>query len=177
MKKIWLLAIGLIVLSASCYHENQPEVMPPEDLLSRDEMVEVLTDVYIVEGTLYYHRMKKELNEEISSRYYNQIFEEHHISHRILKDNLRYYNSKPEDMEDIIEDVLSNLSKFQAEILAMEDTTADTIPVSLNDSMQIYFIPSLLYQTEWSFASLIDSLLLMPIDSLSFGASDSLNSN
>ena len=176
MKKLLLLITALLHLFASCYHENQPQIAPPENLLSKTEMVNILTDIYVAEGALAYHRMNKELTEDMSTNYYKKVFDEHHISHRILKDNLRYYNSTPEVMEEILEDVLSNLSKLQADIMAMKDEVNDTISSVLFDTLPDNYIPSLFYQDSWSFASLIDSLLIMPIDNDSTIMKDSVYS-
>lgn len=166
MNKALILFVASTLLFFSCYHENHPQVEVPDNLLSKQKMVDVLTDIYLAEGAFMYHRSNKNLNQELSTVYYNQIFEVHHINHRILKDNFGYYNSDPEVMEEILEDVLSNLSKLQAEVSAMEDPLNDTIPLKLNDTFPGNFPPSVYYQKDWSFASLIDSLLLMPVDSV-----------
>lgn len=166
MNKLLFLIVALSLVIFSCYHENHPQVVAPDNVLTKKQMVDILTDIYMAEGAIFYHRANKRNNQDISASYYNQIFEEYHITHRILKDNLRYYNSDTEVMEDILEDVLTNLSKLQAEIMAMEDPLNDTIPQNLIDNLTHNFPPSILYQEGWSFASLIDSLLLMPVDTL-----------
>ncbi len=166
INKVLILFVTSTLLFFSCYHENHPQVEVPENLLSKKQMVDILTDIYLAEGAIIYHRMNKTFAEEKSASYFKLIFDEHQITHRILKDNLGYYNSDPEIMEEILEDVLSNLSKLQAEVSAMEDPLNDTIPQKLNDTFPGNFPPSVYYQKDWSFASLIDSLLLMPVDSV-----------
>lgn len=164
--KLIFLASAIAFLLFSCYHENHPEVETPEQLISRDDMVNILTDIYVTEGILAYQRMNKTLTEEISAHYYKVVFEEHQINHLILKENLRYYNSKPEVMEEILEEVLANLSRLQAEIMAMPEKIHDTIGGNLYDTIPDNYIPSIFYREAWSYASLIDSLLLMPFDSI-----------
>ena len=127
-----------ILLVTSCYHENKPQVNIPDTILSKEEMVSILTDIYVAEGAMAYHKTKKELTPEMSTRYYKQIFKKHNINHRILKDNLRYYNSTPEIMEDIMEDVLANLSLLQSEVMAIE-TINDTVFDAETDSMWNYW--------------------------------------
>ena len=174
VNKFLILFIVMMLVSASCYHENHPQVEIPEHQLSKKQMVDILTDVYLAEGAITYHRMNKTLTEEKSASYFKLIFDEHHITHRILKDNLRYYNATPEEMEKIMEDVLANLSKLQAEVMAMKDPVNDTIPWQINDTLPSQYTPSLLYQEVWSYASLIDSLLFQPVDLDSFVNNDSL---
>jgi hypothetical protein len=120
--------------------------------------------------------MNKTLTDEMSTRYYQMIFDEYHITHRILKDNLRYYNASPEKMEKIMEDVLANLSKLQAEVMAMKDPVNDTLSGEISDTLTSQYTPSLLYQEVWSYASLIDSLLFAPVDLDAIIQEDSLHS-
>ena len=126
-----------IFFITSCYHENKPQVNIPDTILSKGEMVSILTDIYIAEGTIAYHKTKKELTPEMSTRYYKQFFKKHNINHRILKDNLRYYNSTPEIMEDIMEDVLAKLSILQSEVMAIA-TINDTVINAQADSIGYY---------------------------------------
>jgi hypothetical protein len=161
----------------SCYHENHPELEAPEHLISKDDMVNVLTDIYVTEGILAYQRMNKNLTSEMSANYYQIVFKEHQINHHILKENLRYYNSNPEVMEEILEEVLANLSKMQAEIMAMPDKVHGSISGSFYDTLPENYIPSIFYRERWSYASLIDTLLLMPMDSIPEMESDSLLKN
>ena len=136
MTRLFLIVFTILFV-ASCYHENKPQVDIPETILSKEEMVSILTDIYVAEGTIAYHKTKKELTQEMSTRYYKQIFQEHNINHRILKDNLRYYNATPEIMEDIMEDVLANLSILQSEVMAIA-TISDTITDAEADSTWNY---------------------------------------
>ena len=172
--KLIFLASAIAFLLFSCYHENHPEVEAPDHFIPRDDMVNILTDIYVTEGILAYQRMNKNLTEEISAHYYKVVFEEHQINHLILKENLRYYNSKPEVMEEILEDVLANLSRLQAKIAAMPEKVHDSISGSIYDTIPENYIPSIFYRERWSYASLIDTLLMMPMDSIPEMRSDSL---
>lgn len=174
MNKLLLLTVPFFLLLTSCYQENKVETAVPEHLLPKKEMVDVLTDIHITEAVISYHRMNKTLTEEMSARYYNMIFDKYHITHRILKENLRYYNTTPEEMEKIMEDVLTNLSKLQAEVMAMKDPVSDTVSGYTHDTLSSHYTPSLLYQEAWSYASLIDSLLLKPVNLDSIMKGDSL---
>ncbi len=132
MRHTIILFISLIILS-SCYHENIPVVTPPEILLSKEEMINILTDVYIAEGTIAYQKALKTLPEGADATYYEQIFEKYKISHRTLKENLSYYNSNPKNMELLLEEVLARLSRLQAEI-ETAPLPADTISSPAIDS-------------------------------------------
>ena len=178
MRFTYPLLISLVawLLATSCYRENQPKVDRPEQLLSEKEMIAVLTDIYVAESAISYHRMNKTLTDEISTRYYQQVFDNYQITHRILKENLRYYNATPEEMENIMEEVLANLSKLQSEVMAMEGAVNDSVQGLLQDTLSSPFTPSLMYKEQWSFASLIDSLLSVPDNAFSDTPNDSIDS-
>ena len=136
MTKLFVV-VSTILFITSCYHENKPLVNIPDTILPKGEMVNILTDIYVAEGTIAYRKTKKEFTQEMSTRYYKQIFKKHNINHRILKDNLRYYNSTPEIMEDIMEEVLANLSRLQSEVMAIE-TINDTVSDAKADFLWNY---------------------------------------
>jgi len=136
MRNIIIFFSSLIILS-SCYQENVPVVTPPEILLSKEEMISILTDVYIAEGAIAYQKSQKTLPEGADITYYEQIFEKHKINHRILKENLSYYNSNPKNMELLLEEVLARLSRLQSEI-ETAPLPADTIDsLAIDSAFQI----------------------------------------
>ena len=137
MTRLFLIVFTIFFVT-SCYHENKPQINIPDTLLSKGEKVSILTDIYVAEGAIAYYKTKKELTQEMSTRYYKQIFQEHNINHRILKDNLRYYNSTPEIMEDIMEDVLARLSILQSEVMAIASIN-DTVTNAEADSVWNFF--------------------------------------
>jgi hypothetical protein len=109
----------ILITITACYHVNESETAAPDPLIPKEEMVHILTDLYLTKGSLAYHRLEnkdKDFIKEISPVYYKQLFDKYHIDHRILKENLNYYNSDPKNMESILEKVLENLSRLQSEV-------------------------------------------------------------
>ncbi len=92
-------------------------------------MIAVMTDVQIVEGALTYKRTKTKSIKNYKEPYYNQIFIEYNITANDLKQNLNYYNSDPELMEKIIDQVLENLNQTQGQLekKIAEEKIADSI--------------------------------------------------
>ncbi len=88
-----------------------------------------MTDVQIVEGALTYKRTKTKNIKNYKEPYYNQIFIEYNITANDLKQNLNYYNSDPELMEKIIDQVLENLNQTQGQLekKIAEEKIADSI--------------------------------------------------
>ncbi len=123
--KHFLLLLFISVIGFGCYHENVsiPEV--PEVLLSYDQMVAVMTDIHLTEGVLNYHRINRMEYKDYKSAYYSKVLQQHGINAVQLRENIDYYNSTPKVMEDIYEEVLSNLVKIETD-LKIEQQQADT---------------------------------------------------
>ncbi len=88
-----------------------------------------MTDVQLVEGTLSYNRIKRKGNNNFKEDYYNQVFLEHNITAKDLRENLNYYNLQPELMQKIIEKVLENLNQTQGQLekKIAEEKIADSL--------------------------------------------------
>lgn len=127
MRKFLRLVI-ISLLFSSCYHENKPEVVVPERLLSEEEMVLIMTDLQLAEGVITYNRLQKlSRNSKFKDSVYNLVLTNYKISLDELISNFDYYNSDPQKMELLYEKVLSNLSKLQSEVelAAKKDTIPD----------------------------------------------------
>jgi mannose/fructose/N-acetylgalactosamine-specific phosphotransferase system component IID len=118
---------------------NKPDTTPPDPLIPKEEMINILTDIYLTEGAIAYHRLQnkdKKFLEEISPVYYKEIFDKYDIDHKILKENLNYYNSDPKTMESILEKVLENLSRLQSEVETNGPVT-DTLSITEVDTAKM----------------------------------------
>jgi uncharacterized protein DUF4296 len=130
--------IGVMVCLTSCYNVNESVVVVPEKLFSKSKMVEVLTDVQLVEAGLSINE-NRSYEMELKPKYYKLVLETHNISLKELKDNINYYQSNPKVMEEIYESVLANLSKLQSEVLIeVEDfeNSEDSIAL-IKDSLDL----------------------------------------
>jgi len=127
MIKLLIVFAPLFMLS-SCYNVNQDKPVEPGILLSKVQMVEILTEVQLTEAAFhfkYYRSKAKELKPE----FYNKILSQYGITLQQFKDNIDYYNYYPKVMGEIYESVLANLSKIQSEVL-LEEQEAERIRIS-----------------------------------------------
>ena len=115
MKRIFFSLIFIGMLS-SCYHEVSNEVKVPGRLLSNDSIVIVLTEIQLAEGALTHKRFSHTATTDEKERYYAYIYRKFNLTPELLKENLDYYNSNPEQMIAIYDKVLENLSILQAEL-------------------------------------------------------------
>ena len=137
MVKLFFSFIIFATLS-SCYNVNKKDVVVPEKLLSKTQMIELLTDIQITEAGFSINKNRKSAN-NLKPKYYSKILEQHNITIQQFKENIDYYHDSPKAFEEIYESVLGKLSKIQSEVIIEKEEfdkkkVADSI-AHLNDSI------------------------------------------
>ena len=99
----------------------------PERLLSEPEMINIMTDVQIIEADINYQKMEERERDpkdttkvvpvdyvKISRDYYSQLFEHYGITDSIFAQNIKYYTERPLVLERIMDSVTNRLVKEQS---------------------------------------------------------------
>lgn len=123
MKRLVLLSL-LFVLATACGHKDKGFI--PEQLLSEQEMINIMTDVQIIEADINYQKSQEREQEpndtikiipkdyvKLSRDYYAQLFEHYGITDSIFEQNLKYYTERPAELEKIMDSVMQRLTKEQ----------------------------------------------------------------
>ncbi len=126
-----LISIFLLYIFSGCYNENRFTVKPPERLLPEDTFVMVLTDVELVEGAIEYSREHHLKNRNKTERFYSYIYKKYNLTPVLLKQNMDYYNSNPDNMIKIYDKVLANLTQVQTVL----DLKKKTREIRIKDSL------------------------------------------
>lgn len=114
MRKI-IIALSVIFTLNSCYNINESVVQPPDKLLSKEEVVSILTEIQIVEAGFSITENRRD-ERDLKPQYYQAVLDSHNISLLQLRENVNYYQSSPKVMEEVYETVLANLSKIQSDV-------------------------------------------------------------
>jgi len=91
----------LITLIISCTQEN----IPPKNLLSRKQLIEVLYDFHLVDAASKHSIIANNRNNKIKHAQYKGILEHHKISKGQFDSTIDYYISIPEELKVIYEKV------------------------------------------------------------------------
>ena len=121
MKKLLLIPL-LFVLVVACGRKDKG--FRPERLLTEHEMIEVMTDVQIIEADINYQKSEERDQDKQDSvkiapkdyakmtrEYYDQLFAHYGITDSIFTQNMRYYTERPEVLERIMDSVTNRLAK------------------------------------------------------------------
>lgn len=134
-------SLTLFLILSSCYNVNKSDSDIPEILLSKSQMIEILTEVQLTEAGFNIKNNRSKAN-ELKPKYYDKILQHYGITLQQLKDNINYYQDSPKIMEEIYESVLANLSKIQSDVILENEEiekkrVADSIKVITDSLIQI----------------------------------------
>ena len=125
MKRLVLLSL-LFVLATACGRKDKSFM--PERLLSEKEMIDIMTDVQIIEADINFQKSQEPGHDiddtikvvpknyvKMSREYYAQLFEHYDITDSIFSQNLRYYTERPAVLEKIMDSVVQRVTKEKVE--------------------------------------------------------------
>lgn len=95
-----IIILGLI----SC---NQSYIDKPKDLLSKSEMVDILTDLYLNQQELNFTPIADYGVQVAQNALY--IFKEHNTTHKAFEESYKYYYTKPSEYQQMLNKVRENL--------------------------------------------------------------------
>ncbi|MBZ0242450.1 MAG: DUF4296 domain-containing protein [Bacteroidales bacterium] len=111
--------LALLLFSTACQKAEKTKAKPVV-LLTETQMVELITDVQLLEAALNHRRNLGQNINELKLLWFNQLFEKHHLTDVIFEENISYYNEQPAVMEQILEEVLANIIQEQAQLKKVE---------------------------------------------------------
>jgi hypothetical protein len=123
-KKIHLLLpVTLMLLLANACSSTKDEI--PADILPREKLIEVLVDVQLAEAKIQTENlMLKDSTKTIAYGYYKYIFNKHKIDSVVFKKSIIYYSQHLNELDKIYDEVITGISKRQAESQATKNTKA-----------------------------------------------------
>lgn len=139
------LLICLVLLFSSCGGDEPELLRKPDDLLSEEKLVAVLTDIHLLEGALALRsggprvvqpgirrdpslQMTIPDNNKAPLGYYD-IFSRNGITFEQYEHTMQWYSGHPEELFDIYDRVLIGITRRQAEELAVRK---DSVPAAPN---------------------------------------------
>jgi hypothetical protein len=100
---VFVVAVMLILLQ-SCEEKKQ------EKVLSRDEMVKVLTEIYVIEDKINRLTLERDSSEKIFEMMFQKISDKTGYPDTLIKKSLTYYRERPAEMQKIYTALVDSLS-------------------------------------------------------------------
>lgn len=109
---ILILVISIAVLS--CGGKKSGETS--STILSKNEMIKILSDIQIAEATLNVKNYKRDSADIMATAFYNSIFKNHKITYQIFEESFKYYSDNPALLDEIYQQVVDDLSMKQSKV-------------------------------------------------------------
>jgi Domain of unknown function (DUF4296) len=116
IKKIAFIFICLVLFSCS---EEKEQTMPV-DILSKQKMAEVMIDVHLLEAAMNLNTYRFDPKTKGNSATFD-VFTKNKITKKMYDDSFEYYTQQPEQLTEIYQIVLENLSKMQAKVMSRKE--------------------------------------------------------
>ena len=91
----------------------------PEGYLSKEEMVDIMVDIHLVEGARSGTLLLGDTNK--LPDYYARIYEKYGLTEAEFKTNFDWYTQHPQQLKEVYEEVIVELSKLEEEIRVKKD--------------------------------------------------------
>ena len=113
----YFLVITLIFFLFSCKNNDTEDLVSvPHNIIPTGQMVDIITDIQLVESTLTYKRKSGQNYKDYVNFYYDYIFEKYDITPEKFEESLDYYENHLKQFEKIYEEVIAKLNEKQKEI-------------------------------------------------------------
>ena len=118
MKKIlpFLLLFIMVLCCSSCHKKQLQE--KPADLIAYPQMIDIITDIYMIEGISFYTPYDSARTEKVLGLY-QWLFEEHNITKEQLHTSFGYYLADEDQAKQMLQEA-SDRVEVRAEKYGIE---------------------------------------------------------
>lgn len=114
MQKSFILFVLLALLLSGCYKVNKLEVKKPANLIPKEKMIDILTDMEIIQGAAVINRDRYLGYKDLEKSYYQVLYSHYHVTESQIRASMDYYNNQGVEMANIYDKVMSKLTEKQA---------------------------------------------------------------
>jgi hypothetical protein len=113
-----LLALALLLALAACRpaeRQWEPAGERPADVLDRETMISVLTDMHLAEGDALERALSPERSDSLLAVHYARIARENGTDLATIHRSYLWYVARPLTMKDLYAEVIERLNRLQGE--------------------------------------------------------------
>lgn len=105
-------SLSVFIFTLFLFSCQRPDAIKvPEGTMSESKMVEILTDIHLVEGAKVGNKI---MGDTIPAPvYFKKVYQKYNISEEQFAKDFAFYTANPKLMDDIYEKVIENLNKIE----------------------------------------------------------------
>ena len=112
-----IISILSLLVVLGCTQKLETVADPPENLIQRDQMVDIVVDLVILDAILVKKQKKKSKDLDFTKYYlHNSIMEKYNITREGFEESFNYYAHNLDVMDEIYAEAITKLSKMKGEI-------------------------------------------------------------
>ncbi len=115
LNKIKYLSVLSVLLLWACNAGKSEITNAPSDLLNRQQMSSILTDIHVAESRINANSIFGDSLVQANLDNYAIVFEKNRCTEEQFKSSYAYYLSTPVDLDSIYIDVVNNLTLLEAQ--------------------------------------------------------------
>jgi len=116
-----VVSLLLLFLIMSCGDKNNYQVQKPLNLIDKDKMAAILSDVHILESNQEMSFFAADSTNKLYLSYYKYIFDKYDVEESQFKSSFEYYVSQPVLMDSMYSEVIANISKIEPRLKKIPD--------------------------------------------------------
>src|SRR3569832_51978 len=106
MHKYYKLFFSVLIFLAACSGNKIPD-----GVIARDKMTNLLTDIHIVDGSMYNVMQLPDSLYKYGTEKYQMVFRKYHTDSLQFKKSFQYYSSNPDKLQAIYEQITINIKQ------------------------------------------------------------------
>lgn len=122
MNRNFILIILLILFLSACQNS---ENRVPEGVLSKSKMIEVLTEVYILEASINHENISVGIKNQYNSVHYDELFKRLEVNKVSFDTSLVFYKKDLKIFKEIHDSIYNNLEQMKLEFEKEEPEFTD----------------------------------------------------
>jgi len=125
---LWFLIIPALF---ACNKQQSPpgsDPQKPDSLISRRQMVRILTDVHLTEAAVSFIRTRGDAPKNLTGDYFTAVFSKYKISRKNFESSFDFYKRDQENLIKIYEEVIGNLERLKKQWQPKQDPTPAVPP-------------------------------------------------
>jgi len=133
-----LLFLPLVFLLSYCSNRGTDDKGMRVDILSKEEMIGVLTDIHLAESSLRVGKVQRmsAADSNYQKSLYLSVYEKHGVTPGQFKASMKYYTKRISELEEIYSEVISGLAEKEAELQAADSTSKKPAKLNTGDREQ-----------------------------------------
>lgn len=108
-----LIMVCLMVLTGFSLGSCKINSNSKEEILTPEQMVNVATDIHLVEAGIKYIRRTQPVDDGMVYAAYDSIFKKNNTSKQQYEVSMKYYEENPQKLDKIYTEVITRLTKMQ----------------------------------------------------------------